>query len=340
MKRFPALALVVLLALAAGACGDKTGAWGDPNSIIAAVDPELWSEIEETVFDALEPTVLTVTEEKAFTVAHTVPGAEGWGNFRKFRQMLLVGPISDPYVAEALDEVDDAGEITPPQILQARNVWARNQMVTILVTSEDDPAADVRARLPELAALYDEQYRNWARQKMYVSGQDTALADTLMNQYGFSLVLPEVYYWDMRDSVLIFRNDNPDPAELIRQVTVSWISPVPDPDEFQAEEMLEWRAGIAEEHYSEPQLVDLSDRRAGPARFGQLQAYEIQAAWTNAPEAGWPAGGPFILRAVICPQQDRMYLIDAWLYAPGKEKYEYMIQLQTILNTFRCEGMA
>jgi len=35
-----------------------------------------------------------------------------------------------------------------------------------------------------------------------------------------------------------------------------------------------------------------------------------------------------------------MYLIDAWLYAPGKEKYEYMIQLQTILNTFRCEGMA
>jgi len=245
MKRFPALALVVLLALAAGACGDKTGAWGDPNSIIAAVDPELWSEIEETVFDALEPTVLTVTEEKAFTVAHTVPGAEGWGNFRKFRQMLLVGPISDPYVAEALDEVDDAGEITPPQILQARNVWARNQMVTILVTSEDDPAADVRARLPELAALYDEQYRNWARQKMYVSGQDTALADTLMNQYGFSLVLPEVYYWDMRDSVLIFRNDNPDPAELIRQVTVSWISPVPDPDEFQAEEMLEWRAGIA-----------------------------------------------------------------------------------------------
>jgi hypothetical protein len=31
-----------------------------------------------------------------------------------------------------------------------------------------------------------------------------------------------------------------------------------------------------------------------------------------------------------------MYLLDAWLYAPGKQKYEYMIQLQTILDTFRC----
>jgi len=340
MKRFSALALPLLFALLAGACGDKTGAWGDPNSIIAAVDPELWAEVEETVYAALEPTVLTVAEEKAFTVAHAVPGAEGWGNFRKFRQMLLVGPASDPYIADALEAVDDAGEPTPPQILQVRDVWARNQMVTILVTPEEDPAAGVRARLPELAALYDEQYRTWARQKMYVSGQDTALADTLMTQHGFSLLLPEVYYWDVRDSVFIFRNDNPDPGELIRQVAVSWVSPVPSVDDFQADEMLAWREGIAEEHYSEPQIVDLSDRRAGPATFGSLQAYEIQAAWTNAPEAGWPAGGPFILRAVVCPEQDRMYLIDSWLYAPGKEKYEYMIQLQTILNTFRCGDMA
>ena len=31
-----------------------------------------------------------------------------------------------------------------------------------------------------------------------------------------------------------------------------------------------------------------------------------------------------------------MYLIDAWLYAPGRDKYEYMIQLEEILGSFRC----
>ena len=34
---------------------------------------------------------------------------EGWPNFRKFRQMLLAGPATDPYVAQALEEVTEIG---------------------------------------------------------------------------------------------------------------------------------------------------------------------------------------------------------------------------------------
>jgi hypothetical protein len=340
MKRPIGLALALPLFATLAACGDQVGAWGDPNSIVAAVDPALWTEVEGSVVEALEPTVRTVADEKAFTVTHTVPGDDIWGNMRKFRQLLVIGPPSDPYVAEVLGEVDDAGEVTPPQILQANNVWARNQVVTILVTPEADAAGGVRARLPELSALYDDQYRRWARQKMFVSGADSALADTLMTEHGFSLLLPQVYYWDRRDSVFVFRNDNPDPSELIRQIAVTWRTPIPPAAEFQAEQMLEARGAIAAEHYSEPQLVDTSGMQGGPGRLGNLQSYEIQATWTNAPDAGWPAGGPFILRSILCPEQNRLYLIDAWLYAPGKEKYEYMIQLQTILNTFRCGDAA
>jgi hypothetical protein len=41
---------------------------------------------------------------------------------------------------------------------------------------------------------------------------------------------------------------------------------------------------------------------------------------------------------ITCEQQNRTYLLDTWLYAPGprRSKYEYMIQLQTILGTFEC----
>lgn len=39
---------------------------------------------------------------------------------------------------------------------------------------------------------------------------------------------------------------------------------------------------------------------------------------------------------VTCDEQDRTYLIDAWLYAPGREKYEYIIQLETIVDSFSC----
>lgn len=338
MNRSLRLALLPFV-LSAAACGDQVGAWGDSNSIVAAVDPAVWETIQDPVYQALEPTVFTVTDEKAFTVTHAVPGDDIWNNTKKFRQMLLVGTASDFWVAQALEKVDDLGEITPPIVLQAEDVWARDQLVTILVVG-DDPASGVSARLPELAALFDDQYRTWARRKMYVSGQDTALADTLMTQHGFSLLLPQVYYWDEQDGVFVFRNDNPDPSELIRQIAVTSRSPIPPAAEFQADSILGWRAAIAAAHYTEPQVVNLDRRRAGPARLGDMQLYEIQAAWSNAPDSGWPAGGPFITRAIVCPEQDRMYLVDAWLYAPGKEKYEYMIQLQTILNTFRCGSTA
>ena len=104
---------------------------------------------------------------------------------------------------------------------------------------------------------------------------------------------------------------------------------------MEGEGILEWRAELAGS-YGEPQEVDLSNVDAGPFEFRGQPAYEIQAIWKNPPELNWPAAGPFITRAVICAQQNRMYLLDAWLYAPGKEKYEYMIQLETILDTFRC----
>jgi hypothetical protein len=41
-----------------------------------------------------------------------------------------------------------------------------------------------------------------------------------------------------------------------------------------------------------------------------------------------------LTRLVQCPEY--VYLVDSWLYAPGRAKYEYMVQLQTLLDSFRC----
>jgi hypothetical protein len=55
---------------------------------------------------------------------------------------------------------------------------------------------------------------------------------------------------------------------------------------------------------------------------------------------GYPAAGPFISRAYVCPSANRTFFVDAWLYLPDvdRPKHEYMIQLRTLLDTFRCAG--
>ena len=88
----------------------------------------------------------------------------------------------------------------------------------------------------------------------------------------------------------------------------------------------------------EPQMVVLEGSSERSFDYEGNSAYELRAQWRNPPERNWPAGGPLITRTVTCDAQDRTYLLDAWLYAPGQEKYEYMIQLDVLLGTFSCES--
>ena len=315
----------------ASAC-DKTLAYGDPNSIIAVMAPDLWEEVSEDFYQALEPTIQTVRDEKTFTVTHQDPRGEYWDRLRRFQQLVVVGTDDDPWVAEALEAARERP--TGPGFLQVYDVWARGQTVTLIVLASPGAADEVRAHLEDVHQTLDRQYRAFARNRMYMSGVDSALADTLTAQAGFRLVLPDLYRWSHLDSVYVFRNDNPDPSELIREIVVSWRTP--DNAPLDRETLLAWRATLVQTYYSEPQSVAVDRGVYGPITHEDRQGYQIQATWTNPPELNWPAGGPFITRLIACPGQDRVYLLDSWLYAPGKEKYEYMIQLETILESFDC----
>lgn len=322
--------MVACASLLSMGCG-KTMAFGDANSIIVGVPNELWEQIEADVDAALEQTVFTVTDEKGFTVTQIDPRDGDWINLRKFKQVLVIGSENDPWVAEALAEADE--KASAPQTLQATEVWSRSQLVTIALLGEGEARPQLQKMLPALAEQFDSQYRVYVEQRMYQSGRDTVLAQELQETANFSITVPVVYDHVVYDSVHIFRNDNPDPSELIRQIAVTWMTPIPD--SLGPESLIAWRSEVAELHYEDEQLVNLDQPRGGPGVFGYQEAYQIQTTWET-PPGGWPAGGPLLIRSVICKEEDRVYLIDGWLYAPGKEKYEYMIQLETILNSFEC----
>jgi predicted small lipoprotein YifL len=326
--------LALLLAVGLAACGEKGMTYGDANSVIAVTDAERWSEIQDDVFGAIERTIQTVRDEKTFTVTYQEPYADFWNNLRRFRQMLLVGTLDDPWMVEALEETSSEIDIEGPGVYQVRNVWSRDQTATLIVLPDDGSLDGVPAMLEEVHATLDRQFRAYASNRMYFSGVARALADTLAAEAGFRLIVPEVYRWQRSDSVLVFRNDQPDPSELIRQVTVTWMTP--SPGQLSVDEIIAWRQRVADAHYNEPQELVTEGMIVADTTFDGRDGMLIQTQWRNPPDRGWPAGGPVIVRTVTCDEQDRTYLLDAWLYAPGREKYEYMIQLETIMDTFDC----
>ena len=125
------LAAVLLTSLLA-ACGESPRAWGEGNSLIVATSQEQWDAIGEMVELAMETRILTVRPEKTFRVTHQVPGGREWGMLQRFRQLLLVGTPDSPWIAEALARAKRE-VLSPPELFQVGDVWARGQNVTILL---------------------------------------------------------------------------------------------------------------------------------------------------------------------------------------------------------------
>ncbi|TVP55512.1 MAG: DUF4837 family protein [Gemmatimonadales bacterium] len=339
MARTFALPLIGALGGALGlglvAC-DLPQAHGDVNALIVASDPEIWQAVEDDLIDTLEPTIQTITDERAYRVTwHDPEERRIWGDLRRFRQVLVIGTVDDHWVAPALEKRGrGAAEISPPELIHLDNVWSRGQIVHVLVLGPEHGAAEVMAHADELHDRIDQRFRTYATNRMFTSGRNTELADSLGTNVGFSILLPNVYRYSVQDSVYRFRNDNPTPTERIREIGVSWKTPIPDELPGQ-EALIEWRNDFADAYYNDAQVVETRITDLRPVSIDGSEALEFQASWSS-PPGEWPAGGPFITRVITCPDQDRMYFADAWLYAPGQDKYEYMIQLQTILNSFHC----
>ena len=330
---------IVIGALAAVAtltgCGNPQ-AMGEANSLIVLAADSLWEQLEDTTYAILEPTIFTTRDEKLFLVTHIDSTSQQFQYRKRFRNLIVFGIPADQDIMDVAAADGRTFEMVPqPQVFQAPDVWARGQTVTAVVMRPGQEIPSWTSQLPAVLAMVDSSYREWVRNKMFVTPPDTALAADLTRRFGFSMLVPTVYDRVVRpiadgDSLVILRNDNPDPSVLIRSILVQ---SRPRVDSLSAELALEWRAGIDSIHYNVAQGVRTD--RSAITRFnidGQ-PALEVTGIWEDE-EGDFPAGGPFLVWLVDCPS--RTVFVDAWLYAPNESKYEYMLQLQEILGSFRC----
>lgn len=334
MRKALLLAVTAILSISTSAC-DKSLAYGDPHAVIVVTTHERWSPIQDSVYAVLAPDVFTLRPERTFRITHQAPEGVEWLRLQKFKEVVSVGTPEEPWVAEALATLDDTVSYSVPGVVEAEDVWARNQVVTLVLTDggADEPS-QVFPLLHPIHESLEQRFRQGAFERMFVSGAKESLVDSLRQHAGFTLTLPEVYRWFVTDSMYLFRNDNPDPSELIREFGVTWRTPIPEA--MDTDSLIAWKERVSEEFYNYGQVVQPESVRTRRFAMGNMEINEVRGAWSNPPGSTWPAAGPFILWSIACPEQDRLYYLDGWLYAPGKDKWEYVLQLETIMGSFRC----
>jgi hypothetical protein len=331
-------ARLVLLAAAAAwalpACDGNRQALGTATSIIVLTTDSVWASIGDSVMTALEPRIYTVRSERTFEVTQISPSDPDWQELREFRQVLAIGAPEDAWVQPILQRAN-AQTGDQPGVVVARDGWARNQQATAITVPSASAEDAALGQIGRVGAVIDSLFRIYVVQRMYTSGPDTALSRAMRETHGFALLLPSVYApLEREGDVLLYQNNTTVGGDLARSVLVTWRGEVTPPS---LETALQWRDSVAAALYNPPQQTLRDSVSVTTLTMPGGDGLEIQGAWQGTDPA-WPMGGFFITRMVTCQQQNRTYLLDTWLYAPGprRSKYEYMIQLQTILGTFEC----
>ncbi len=320
---------VLVVALSQPGC-KAPQAFGDRNVIIALAESALWEEVGPDVMQVLEQRVFTTRPERKFEVTYLAVGDTLWEDMRIWQQVVVLGTRENEAVRRVLD-ASPVPDAEPPTIVQAEEVWARNQLATALLLPSEGQVGAVRGLLPELYDLLERRYDEWVLERMYTTGVNDSLTDALAD-YGFTLQLPNVYLFSVEDS--LFRFGNPyrqSDTDLLRSMLLTWRSGT---EEVTPENLRAWRQTIGDTQYDPPQDILEEGMSSGLIEVNGLSGLELRGVWQD--RAEFPAAGPFISRTIACPGQDRTYYIDAWLFAPGTDKYPYLRQLEILLDSFRC----
>jgi hypothetical protein len=327
---FPALALTALVS-GCGAIDRTQPAHGDVTSLIVLAADTLWAAVGDTIQSALEPRIFTVRNEKAFEVTNVSPESPDWLELRRFKQVLAIGQPGDGWLAPILA---DGSPAQLPAIIEKRDVWATGQTVTAVVVPAEGSAEAIRTLLPELGERLDARFRQGVLSRMFLSDENTELRDSLRSTAGFSLLLPKLYRPDVDGNLYIFRSSNEVGGQLARVISVAWREGL---HRLTAEAVLAWRDSIAARVFpvTPGQTIDREQVHERPLPDRPEGSFEVHSIWRSSDQT-LPAAGPFLNRVILCPEQNRTYFVEAWLFAPGRRKYEYMIQFQALLDSFEC----
>jgi hypothetical protein len=298
-------------------------------------DKGVWGDVEPDIRKALERAVLSPREETTFKVSYAP--LDDPGPFRKWSKLVLVGSldgdgsIADLLPSDVREKVGKSGGI----LYSATDLWAAGQAVFILATATRQEIPEyVRRSRGVLFAQLDALLRRQVQERMFHSGLNSELEKRLSDTYGFALSVPTVYRLDMftgvERAVRLF-NLNPQ-----RSVIVAWEDGIEK--EIDPDAVLRKRMALGGQFYPGDTLVE-GKTQTEWIDFQGKRALKIVGLWENRENL---EGGVFTTVAFNCPESHRFYMIDSILYEPDPKgsKYVYLIQLETITNSFRCSPAA
>ena len=336
--------LLMALLLAASCTPPKPPATGQDDDILLFADDTTWNALEPTIRFVYEDTVYTPIPETWFKVRRVA--FSDWASHEADKNRVIIGtldgdgPVSK-YIQAALDSTVKALVSEGKEFFFARyDSKARGQLLMFLVApTHRDLDLQMRSRAPDLVFYF----RNlWLKRELADIESDAKynkqdISRSLLRRSGWTMTIQHDYVVARDTSEARFfwiRRANP--SDLERWIFVAWwdsTSPAMLNDQwirFARDSVTrKWMRTLDDQAFVEiaPYYQNIE-----PVDFLGRYAMEMRGNWRFSDKTG---GGPFVNETFYDERTQRIYMLDASIFAPRVEKKKLIMQVEALLNTFR-----
>lgn len=217
-----------------------------------------------------------------------------------------------------------------------KNEFAQGQEVLhLFAQSEEELIQKLEKNENRLLAYFLEFERNRLSRRLFTGLPNKGLSEYLMKKYGFRMEFPIGYEIAIeKDKFVWTRLLDP---EIDRNVWVAFRD-YDNENVFTKENILELRSSFARPYiWGRDSTTYIKTEMEAPIHMREINfkgryAIEMRGLWRL---NNMTMGGPFLSYTFVDESTNRLYYIEGFVYAPGKDKREPMREVEAILWTFQ-----
>lgn len=323
----------VLLGVVLGGCDIKRDAIGEPDRMIVIADSTDWTETETVIRQVFAPQIPTPQPELWYDISRISPGR--FSEFQSYKNLIILsllreGSPSLQFIRNIFSR-DLVEEMTEGNLTVAKkeNPWRDEQLLLILTAPSREKLLSVlEDREAELRGYFDDKFVERQKEYLYSRYEQKKLERRLSEEYGWTMRIP-------RDWIIMHERPEEKFIWLGRHLPIRWLSVYweesTEPVVLDSALAVDLRKMVGEEQYDSIR-INPDYLHAERTTLDGRPAIRIRGIWEHEVKA---RGGPFLGYTYYDPDINRLYYLDAQVFAPGMSKLVFLRQLDIVLSTFQ-----
>ena len=330
----------------------KPTAMGRINNVVIIADKNMTEgDIADTIsyyFEASYP-ILTA-DEPIFNIRYMTPEQLVAKPYSKeLRTYVMVADISDTTSSATKLLRADMGEdkfnraMNDPSFTTSvgQDKWARGQLlIYIFARGRANLAASISKHFATISKRINQHdHKNLSATVYGMQGANTELSKLVLDSFGLNIKIPGLYQKAISSkNFLWMRLDN---KEIIQSIVIRKF-PYKDKNQFKKENIIKMRndygrqfiRASSDSSYMSTNVIDLPTYEYTYIN-NNVYTREVSGIWETVNDF---KGGPFVSYVLHNEEGGEIVFIDTFVFAPGKEKRDFVQQLDCIIKTASFPG--